>query len=351
MNLFPLPSFQFKKDISNFLISFLSWHGRHGQGKYTLPDGTSYEGNWKNNKQHGQGTLTCSNGSVYEGEWVDGKRHGQGTLTWPDGTSYEGEWVDDKQHGRGTLTEKGITVNGTYENDICTDFLEVKIQTEHRFFRQYNGDNGVLCYQKGEEKPQPVSTGNKRLPDILKQLGTAKINIKPDDNISCENAKEFEQKIEHLKKLSTKENTPIIKAFTIPDHGFVMIFQKGEAYCYDNGTIEQDDSYEEYNKELESKEVKYEKISILKRLDFSLIDGSPIKIEMPQNSLVCRHLAYIIYQKMQEFIKNGADPIGEFKEYCEKVAGEKQSPKPIVRCNSFEQPANNVKIDCCTQSL
>ena len=310
MNLFSLPSFQFKKDISNFLISFLSWHGRHGQG----------------------------------------------TLTWPDGSSYEGEWVDDKQHGQGTFTGNGITVKGTYENEICISFSEVEIQKNHLFFRK---NNFVLHYQTITTKPQPVSTENKRLEDTLKQLGTTKINIKPiDDNISCENEKEFGQKIEHLIKKSSKtENTTIIKAFTIPGHGFVMIFKKGGAYCYDNGAIEQDNSYKNYKEQLESKEVTYKKISILNRLDFLLINGSPIEIEMPQNSLVCRHLACIIYQKMQEFINKRVDPIEAFEQYCEKVAagekvaGEKQSPNPLVRCNSSKQAGENVEIDCCTPSL
>ena len=30
--------------------------------------------------------------------------HGQGTWTYPDGSAYDGEWAESKMHGRGTYT-------------------------------------------------------------------------------------------------------------------------------------------------------------------------------------------------------------------------------------------------------
>ena len=33
-----------------------------GQGKFTSPDGSSYEGQWKDGKYHGHGTYTFSDG-------------------------------------------------------------------------------------------------------------------------------------------------------------------------------------------------------------------------------------------------------------------------------------------------
>ena len=44
---------------------------------------------------------TWPDGSRYEGEWKDGKRSGQGVRTWPSGQRYEGEWRDGKRSGRG----------------------------------------------------------------------------------------------------------------------------------------------------------------------------------------------------------------------------------------------------------
>mmetsp|Transcript_19471 Transcript_19471/g.33104 ORF Transcript_19471/g.33104 Transcript_19471/m.33104 type:complete len:84 (-) Transcript_19471:6-257(-) len=39
-------------------------------------------------------TLT-PDGSKYDGEWKDDKKNGRGVYTYPDGSKYDGEWKDD----------------------------------------------------------------------------------------------------------------------------------------------------------------------------------------------------------------------------------------------------------------
>ena len=64
-----------------------------GRGVWHLPDGgeSVYEGSMRDGKKHGRGTFT-SYGARSEGEWRDDKPHGHGTFTLPDGTRFEGEW-------------------------------------------------------------------------------------------------------------------------------------------------------------------------------------------------------------------------------------------------------------------
>jgi hypothetical protein len=50
-----------------------------------LPDGSKYEGKWKDDKRNGKGTLIWPDGLIYEGQWKDGKMNGQGTSTYLDG--------------------------------------------------------------------------------------------------------------------------------------------------------------------------------------------------------------------------------------------------------------------------
>jgi hypothetical protein len=42
-------------------------------------------------------------GSTYKGEWKDNKKHGYGVQIWPNGNKYEGEWQNNMRHGHGTF--------------------------------------------------------------------------------------------------------------------------------------------------------------------------------------------------------------------------------------------------------
>ena len=97
---------------------FLSNESGEGLGKFTFPDGDTYEGEFKDWDMNGQGTYTWSDGKKYVGEWKNGKRNGQGTQTWLDGRKYVGEYKDGKTwNGTGYDKNGNIQVkfvNGEY---------------------------------------------------------------------------------------------------------------------------------------------------------------------------------------------------------------------------------------------
>jgi len=95
----------------------------HGWGKYTFPDDSNYEGEYRNGKRNGQGILIFPNGEKYEGEFRDGKRHGHGTYTKPDGSQYVGEWKDDKRHGEGTNINKTGLKDGIVSGKVKEIFF------------------------------------------------------------------------------------------------------------------------------------------------------------------------------------------------------------------------------------
>ena len=45
---------------------------------------------------NGHGKMTFPDGSVFEGEFKDGKANGHGKMTFPDGGVFEGEYKDGK---------------------------------------------------------------------------------------------------------------------------------------------------------------------------------------------------------------------------------------------------------------
>ena len=45
-------------------------------------------------------------GGKYEGEYVNDVKHGQGKYTYPNGDVYIGEWKEGVRHGKGTYKTK-----------------------------------------------------------------------------------------------------------------------------------------------------------------------------------------------------------------------------------------------------
>ena len=89
------------------------------QGTYTyMTEGEDkYIGEWKDGWEHGQGTFTLADGSKYVGEWKNGKKHGQGTYTWADGRKYVGRFKNGLMHGYGTaINFDGRTVKGIFKD-------------------------------------------------------------------------------------------------------------------------------------------------------------------------------------------------------------------------------------------
>ena len=99
---------------------------RHGQGKWTGPEGQIYDGNWHSDKvsychflkdqcpyksvrmcfemvisvsfsqRFGRGTFEDTDGTSYHGEWVNNRKQGKGAFTWANGSKYSGGWENDK---------------------------------------------------------------------------------------------------------------------------------------------------------------------------------------------------------------------------------------------------------------
>jgi hypothetical protein len=69
---------------------------REGKGIQVWPDGSLYEGWWKDNKANGKGRLIHADGDIYDGFWKDDKAHGYGIYSHLDGARYQGYWKEDK---------------------------------------------------------------------------------------------------------------------------------------------------------------------------------------------------------------------------------------------------------------
>lgn len=87
---------------------------RSGHGILEWSDGRRYEGEWGNNVINGRGTLWYGpkdrfGRKEFQGEFCKDMRHGQGKMTWTDGSSFESEWVTSVR-GSLVISLRGLLV-------------------------------------------------------------------------------------------------------------------------------------------------------------------------------------------------------------------------------------------------
>lgn len=88
---------------------------KHGEGAYNYPSKDTYSGWWQFGKKQGKGTyIYADTGMRLVGDWEDNKIV-RGRWILPNGTYYEGEFSDNKPNKQGTWYFKdGNQLKGTY---------------------------------------------------------------------------------------------------------------------------------------------------------------------------------------------------------------------------------------------
>ena len=90
------------------------------KGKKTFEDGGKYEGDLVEGKAHGYGKCIQDDGTTLEGEWKNDVPNGQVTITYYNGDKYTGRTKgEDNLNGEGTYyTKEGIVYKGTFVEGV-----------------------------------------------------------------------------------------------------------------------------------------------------------------------------------------------------------------------------------------
>lgn len=103
-----VPNISPVRDLSGMVLN--------GPGTAYLPDGSFYDGEFKQGLFSGQGSLVWNNGESYIGEFRFGQMHGKGYYASAMGFSYEGEFANGLWQGRGEYIDKrGQRYTGEFE--------------------------------------------------------------------------------------------------------------------------------------------------------------------------------------------------------------------------------------------
>lgn len=99
-----------------------------GFGTQTWKDGRVFEGQFREGSFHGNGRMEWRSEhglKVFEGQYVNGTKNGLGKFEWPDGRSYDGEWVEGKRHGTALyVNARGERKRGVWTDDKLTEWIE-----------------------------------------------------------------------------------------------------------------------------------------------------------------------------------------------------------------------------------
>ena len=295
---------------------------QHGQGKYIWPNVYSYTGGWENGKPHGQGTITFANGDIiYDGGWKNGKKHGKGTL----------------------ICKSGVFYEGTFENDFATDFSKIIITDSNNKPHTITKKVQSYFYQKEGKVEEEQEEGKgieidieneKRLKSVLLQFGNIQSN--QEDTKTMENLEELQKFIKE-NKIASKDNKAkfyVIQVNGNTRHAFIIIFEKGEVSCFDNGGLN-NGSLKDWRDVIEKNHVKYEILPHEPNLKFHLKDGKPINIPIKTNThqFCCRHGTNVLHDILT-YLNNGPEGneslVGKFFKYLQKVSEENNKSLPNV---------------------
>ncbi|KAG6544559.1 hypothetical protein Mapa_013981 [Marchantia paleacea] len=72
-----------------------------GKGRLTFPDGSFYDGQWKQGKRAGAGAFYYANGDLFQGSWKDDVMHGKGWMYYHNGDRLYANFWKGKAHGEG----------------------------------------------------------------------------------------------------------------------------------------------------------------------------------------------------------------------------------------------------------
>eukprot|EP00826_Nyctotherus_ovalis_P009151 TRINITY_DN12405_c0_g1_i14.p4 TRINITY_DN12405_c0_g1~~TRINITY_DN12405_c0_g1_i14.p4 ORF type:complete len:147 (+),score=44.18 TRINITY_DN12405_c0_g1_i14:86-526(+) len=88
---------------------------KHGEGLFTYPNGDTYSGWWKYGKREGKGTYTfAETGMKLVGMWQNGE-FTQGRWVIPNGNYFEGEFAKNQPNGQGRwVFQNGNVTQGNY---------------------------------------------------------------------------------------------------------------------------------------------------------------------------------------------------------------------------------------------
>ncbi|MDX1942764.1 MAG: caspase family protein [Saprospiraceae bacterium] len=133
-----------------------------GKGTFAYPDGSKYEGQFRNGKPEGKGIFFYINNDRYEGNFRAGFPHGNGTLFKTDGQNKAGLWRDGEYIGETIAVQPVQTgcISGDCANGNGTYVFKNGATYTGPFVNNLPHGNGVVEYTNNERYEGEMAAGS-----------------------------------------------------------------------------------------------------------------------------------------------------------------------------------------------
>lgn len=134
----------------------------NGQGVFAYPNGSRYEGEFRNGQPDGFGTFYYINSEKYTGNFKEGLRHGNGSLEKPDGQMRKGLWREDEYIGETMAVQPTQTgcISGDCRNGTGTYVFKNGAKYSGSFINNLPHGRGAAEYPNGERYEGDMAGGS-----------------------------------------------------------------------------------------------------------------------------------------------------------------------------------------------
>ncbi len=147
-------------DGTNIQSGCLSGNCNTGKGLFAYPEGSRYEGQFRNKLPDGYGTFYYANGNQYNGTFRKGNRHGRGTLIKKDGSVVSGEWRFGEYMPSGKTPPSLLgCISGNCMNGYGTYLYKDGNKYTGTFKRGYPDGYGTVQYKDGNRYEGQMKEG------------------------------------------------------------------------------------------------------------------------------------------------------------------------------------------------
>ncbi|MBK7870975.1 MAG: caspase family protein [Saprospiraceae bacterium] len=140
----------------------LSGNCNAGQGIFAYPNGSKYEGQFRNGKPEGIGTFFYINNDRYQGSFKSGFPHGNGILYKADGQTKKGLWRDGEYIGETMAVQPTRTgcISGNCTNGTGTYTFKNGATYSGPFLNNLPHGKGIVEYTNGERYEGEIAAGS-----------------------------------------------------------------------------------------------------------------------------------------------------------------------------------------------